>query len=646
MRKSTTFVLICLSFSFLSLIHVGQHASAQTDIVSLDVIPPARAFDPSFELVSISFDVNLSLRAEGFVLPTVGPNGGGNLIFSDEVGFEFNGLQLAAPITRSASQAIPAAPGGFVLVAPVVPYDLELNFSFQGELTGNDIDLSQFSQNQGQVFELDVFSLGAEQELTNAGHTFTLANGTSTNIFRVTPEVTSGESDFVVTFNFEPISHPPQFTFSGDSVGDSFGRSVSGAGDVNGDGFDDLIVGAFFDENNGANSGSARVFSGADGSVLYTFNGDSGDSLGLSVSGAGDVNGDGFADLIVGAPFDSDNGSRSGSARVFSGADGSVLYAFNGDSAGEFFGLTVSGAGDVNGDGFADLIAGSRSARVFSGADGSVLQTFDDDDSITSVSGAGDVNGDGFADLIVGAPGNSPSTGRARVFSGADGSVLYTFNGDSAGDRFGNSVSGAGDVNGDGFADLIVGTELDDNNGNFSGSARVFSGADGSVLYIFNGSAGDTFGSSVSGAGDVNGDGFADLIVGALGDSLNRGSARVLSGADGSDLLNFDGDSADDRFGSSVSCAGDVNGDGLADFIVGAEFGGANDGGYARVFVSQTPPTLKGDVDLDGDVDFADIGAFIAVLQSGVFQAEADCDCSTVVDFADIPAFIAILQSQ
>ena len=86
--------------------------------------------------------------------------------------------------------------------------------------------------------------------------------------------------------------------------------------------------------------------------------------------------------------------------------------------------------------------------------------------------------------------------------------------------------------------------------------------------------------------------------------------------------------------------------DGLADFIVGAEFGGANDGGYARVFVSQTPPTLKGDVDLDGDIDFGDVGPFIAVLQAGDFQAEADCDCSTVVDFGDISAFIAILQSQ
>ncbi|MHC4093821.1 MAG: FG-GAP repeat protein, partial [Planctomycetota bacterium] len=85
--------------------------------------------------------------------------------------------------------------------------------------------------------------------------------------------------------------------------------------------------------------------------------------------------------------------------------------------------------------------------------------------------------------------------------------TLYIFQGDSAGDRFGGSVSGAGDVNGDGFADLIVGARWDDNNGSNSGSARVFSGVDGSVLFTFNGdSAGDYFGSSVSGAGDVNGD--------------------------------------------------------------------------------------------------------------------------------------------
>ena len=145
-------------------------------------------------------------------------------------------------------------------------------------------------------------------------------------------------------------------------------------------------------------------------------------------------------------------------------------------------------------------------------------------------------------------------------------------------------------MNNDGFADLIVGARGDDNNGSYSGSARVLSGNGGSVLFTFDGdSAGDEFGISVSGAGDVNNDGFADLIVGASATTTtaNSGSARVLSGIDGSDLFTFDGDSAGDRFGVSVSGAGDVNGDGIADFIVGARNGGLNGGGYARVFSAQ-----------------------------------------------------------
>ena len=129
----------------------------------------------------------------------------------------------------------------------------------------------------------------------------------------------------------QTITHVPLFTFHSDSADDEFGHSVSGAGDVNADGFADLIVGARLDDNNVDSSGSARVFSGADGSVLYDFDGESiFDQFGFSVSGAGDVNGDGFADLIVGAPGDDNNGAGSGSARVFSGSNGSVLYHFDG----------------------------------------------------------------------------------------------------------------------------------------------------------------------------------------------------------------------------------------------------------------------------------------------------------------------------
>jgi len=380
----------------------------------------------------------------------------------------------------------------------------------------------------------------------------------------------------------------------------AFGVSVSGAGDVDGDGHADLIVGARAYFNVG--DGFAQVFSGADGSSLYTFSEGGQGTFGYSVSGAGDVNGDGRADLIVGAFGYGDDGL----ARVYSGVDGSILYSFTGVSAGDDLGFSVSGAGDVNGDGRADLIAGapaadnngadSGSALVFSGMDGSVLYTFNGDKANdrfgTSVSDAGDVNGDGYADLIVGTNASSPESGFARVFSGADGSILYTFNGDNANDEFGYSVSGAGDVNGDGHADLIVGADGDDKNGANAGSARVFSGADGSILYTFYGdgendssNSPDSFGISVSGAGDMDGDGLADLIVGATGDdnnAPNSGSARVIltsylvNDIDADNTVN----SADncpanwnpsqftldtDLDGAPDSCDADDDGDGICD---------------------------------------------------------------------------------
>ena len=402
------------------------------------------------------------------------------------------------------------------------------------------------------------------------------------------------------------ITHTALYTFDGDRVGDRFGWSVSGAGDVDGDGFDDVIVGSSVGGAN--NGGYARILSGADGSTLYTFDGDSADDeFGISVSGAGDVNRDGFDDVIIGARAVGDECTSRCSAQVLPGHEGSALYIFDGGAADDYFGHSVSGAGDVNGDGYADLIVGalrdntangtdSGSARVLSGDDGRILYTFNGDSAFdrlgTSVSGAGDVNRDGFDDVIVGAATDDPNgskSGSARLLSGDDGSILYTFKGVSADDIFGHSVSGAGDINGDGHADLIVGAWGDDNNGDGSGSARVLSGADGSTLYSFNGdSAGDQFGVSVSGAGDVNGDGYDDLIVGAPDDDpngSNSGSARVLSGADGSALYICEGDALD-AFGLSVSGAGDVNRDGIADFIVGARNGGANRGAYARLFVS------------------------------------------------------------
>ena len=460
------------------------------------------------------------------------------------------------------------------------------------------------------------------------------------------------------------ITHVPLYTIVDDESYDFFGHSVSGAGDVNGDGLADIIIGVPHEDNNAQSSGSAQVISGLDRSILYTFNGDNYlDIFGWSVSSAGDVNGDGRADIIVGAPDDDNNGVFSGIARVHSGLDGSILFTVNGDSARDYFGYSVSSAGDVNGDGRADLIVGapghdnvqgSGSARVLSGLDGSLLYTFDGDNPSAkfgwSVSDAGDVNGDGRGDLIVGSPWDNTNgvlSGSARVFSGIDGSVLYTFHGHAPYDLFGHSVSGAGDVNGDGRADLIVGSPTSENNGAGNGSARVLSGLDGSILYTFEGDRLARFGWSVSGPGDVNGDGRADLIVGAPEDDSNghrSGSAQVFSGLDGSILYNLQGDFGN-QFGHSVSGVGDLNGDRLADFIIGSpsQYGTGN----ARVFVSQGVPVfLLGDVNRDDVVNFLDIAPFITLLSSNTFQVEADINGDQGVNFLDIAPFIALLSTQ
>ncbi|KQW82612.1 beta strand repeat-containing protein [Brevundimonas sp. Root1279] len=435
---------------------------------------------------------------------------------------------------------------------------------------------------------------------------------------------------------FGTVTHTPGATYLGVDFNENFGVSVASAGDVNNDGVADLIIGADLDDVGGMNRGSARVVSGVDGATLYTFLGDAaGDFFGHSVAGAGDVNGDGFDDLLVGAWVGDANGTDSGFARILSGADGTILRTFVGDSISDRMGTAVASAGDVDGDGAADIIVGASldddgglnagSARVFSGATGAVLWTFHGaepaDNFGTSVASAGDVDGDGRADLIIGAwqaNGAGANAGLAQVYSGATGLLLHTFTGSAAADQFGVSVASLGDIDGDGLADLAVGANLDDNMGPNSGSVTAFSGATGAVLWSINGSSGaDQFGTSIANAGDVDGDGVDDLIIGAPEDNATFGSARLVSGATGGTLALFTGDASGDNFGFSVSTAGDLNGDGFADVIVGADDVGTNGlvSGAARVFLSQFSGGLGGlvaftehdpGVLLDNDVALAD----------------------------------------
>lgn len=369
-----------------------------------------------------------------------------------------------------------------------------------------------------------------------------------------------------------------------------FGHCVSGGGDLNADGYDDIVVSNQVSSGIGVTTGSVFAYSGSDGSLLYQW--DSGapeDRHGHSVAIAGDVNGDGFDDIIIGAPGDSNATHWAfGSAFVYSGKDGSNLYHWEGSAAGDNLGWSVAGAGDVNADGFDDVIVSAPFAGlpggltsaglvyVYSGNDGSLLHLFEGEDANhllgLSASGAGDVNNDGFGDVIIGtrvpSPGGIPSAGSAYVYSGSNGNLLYQWNGTMKDEQLGVAVSGAGDLNADDFDDLIVGTGIRAN------VAYAYSGKDGSLMFQWDGeNTLDSFGTKVSEAGDFNGDGYSDVIIGAYSSDFvhnQSGAAYIYSGNDGALIKRFDGQWLDKHFGFSVSNAGDLNGDGFADVVVGS----------------------------------------------------------------------------
>ena len=442
------------------------------------------------------------------------------------------------------------------------------------------------------------------------------------------PGYNNGQTDegraYVYLGSASGLASSPAWTAESNQASANFGYSVSTAGDVNGDGYSDVIVGASRYNNGHAEDGRAYVYlgspSGLATSAAWTADGDQAAAFGVAVATAGDVNGDGYSDVIVGESGYSNGQTFEGRAYVYlgsaSGLASTPAWTAESDQASAHFGLSVATAGDVNVDGYSDVIVGAKdysngqpnegAAYVYlgsaSGLAASPAWTAESNKAYAyfgnSVATAGDINGDGYADVIVGAYNydNLPiSTGQVYVYlgsaSGLASSPAWTAESDQASAYFGRSVSTAGDVNGDGYSDVIVGSLGERRAYVYLGSA---SGLPSSPAWTPLGDVGSAFGYSVATAGDVNGDGYSDVIVGGYyytNGQTQEGRAYVYLGSP-SGLASASGwtaesDQAAGQFGRSVATAGDVNGDGYADVIVGAEYydNGQADEGRAFVYL-------------------------------------------------------------
>ncbi len=388
------------------------------------------------------------------------------------------------------------------------------------------------------------------------------------------------------------------WVIAGEESHDQLGAALAGAGDVDGDGFGDVLVGVPREERYLTNPGAARLYLGSAAGLSYevawsfpNVHADAG--CGGAVAGAGDVNADGFADVLVGASRDSATGTGEGAAYIFlGGPDGLAAtpdWSATGAAGGAAFGSTVAGAGDVNGDGMDDLLVGAPGAadggRAYLWAGGSGLETDgawdvgiarDGATFGTSVAGLGDVNRDGYADIAVGAPG----AGEVHVFLGSAAGLTTaaTVLAAPPTDRLGASVSTAGDVDADGYDDIIVGLPGASDG---DGEARVYTGGPTGVaaapLWTGAGTDRSALGASVAGGGDVDADGFADVLVGApgwTGDIDTEGAMLLYRGGSSGPSVRPDwsreGDAMSMGLGATVAAGGDVDGDGFSEVLGGA----------------------------------------------------------------------------
>ncbi len=420
-----------------------------------------------------------------------------------------------------------------------------------------------------------------------------------------------------------PCMHREVGALSPAAGGSLFGRRIAALTDWNGDGVAEYAVGAMLESSQGrTRNGVVRVFSGADNREVLSLHGTTNHQFfGSAVGNAGDVDGDGVGDLVVGAYGDRSAGLDAGKIVVYSGATAGVLHVVVGSAPGDLLGSAVDGLGDVDGDGFDDFLASARGAgagrgsvRVYSGRTAAPLYAVNgplvDQGLGTSARAIGDFDGDGVTDFGAGAPQLLPQPtgpGSVRVYSGATGAVLRVITGAGFGSGFGQSLAGGVDLDGDAALDLVIGAP----EGSRNGEVWLFSGGPAIVRRLGIGAGlGDRYGAWVECVGDVDGDGVGEYAVGApfadvaLADGVvlaDAGTASILSVHGMVAVQTVQGAAADEGVGASVAALGDTNGDGSADFAVGAPSASPNgpQSGAVRIFQS-TPPRARGFYDAYG----------------------------------------------